>query len=581
MMKPSLHFDFTVPAGIDGIRVPFQFASDEYPEYVCSVFNDVFGFFVSGGDLSGTQNIALVPGTTNPVAVNNINNGSCGLFQDGTPADLSQNALYIDNFDGLPGGPVYSEYDGFTVTLFAEITGLTEGETYQFKMGLADIGDGSWDSGVFIGAIQGLSGGLEVTDCSCDPSDTTPGVDCDEDGIDNATEIADGTDPDDDDTDDDGVLDGDETDAVAALDPCDPNPALCFGPMTIETGFNADSIESVLETLECVEVSAVSFTGVNSSTQVATFEGGVNAGLTIESGILMTTGDVTEAVTNNSSGSITAGVTNSTLFSDADLDGLDALGIGTHDEAIITFDFTVPPGIDGIRVPFQFASDEYPEYVCSVFNDVFGFFVSGGDLSGVQNIALVPGTTNPVAVNNINIGSCGLFQDGTPADLSQNALYIDNFDGLPGGPVYSEYDGFTVELFAEISGLTVGETYQFKMGLADIGDGSWDSGVFIGPIQGLSGGLEVTDCTCDPMDTTPGEDCDFDGIDNVDEIANGTDPDNPDTDGDGTDDGDETDSTAALDPCDPDPMALGTNDCDSDGLDNDEEAIGRNGSFKS
>ena len=108
--------------------------------------------------------------------------------------------------------------------------------------------------------------------------------------------------------------------------------------MTITSGFDATTIETELEILECVDVSAISFTGVNSTVQVAVFSDGISgAGLEIDRGILLTTGNASEAATDNSSGSISAGITNSGLFADADLDGLDVDFIGTHDEAIITF----------------------------------------------------------------------------------------------------------------------------------------------------------------------------------------------------------------------------------------------------
>ncbi len=59
---------------------------------VNSSFNDVFGFFVNG------TNFALLPGTTTPVSINNVNNGfisggnagsgpcqNCAFFRDNAP----------------------------------------------------------------------------------------------------------------------------------------------------------------------------------------------------------------------------------------------------------------------------------------------------------------------------------------------------------------------------------------------------------------------------------------------------------------------------------------------------------------
>ncbi|MFN0032869.1 MAG: Ig-like domain-containing protein, partial [Flavobacteriales bacterium] len=67
-------------------------------------------------------------------------------------------------------------------------------------------------------------------------------------------------------------------------------------------------------------------------------------------------------------------------------------------------------------------------------------------------------------------------------------------------------------------------------------------------------------------------DCDNDGLDNDGETTAGTDNNDPDTDDDGVNDGDEVNGGSdPLNPCDPDINALGTNDCDNDGLDNDGE----------
>ena len=69
-------------------------------------------------------------------------------------------------------------------------------------------------------------------------------------------------------------------------------------------------------------------------------------------------------------------------------------------------------------------------------------------------------------------------------------------------------------------------------------------------------------------------DCDGDGVDNGTEDTNGTDPYNTDTDGDGIDDAQEAlDGTNPLDDCDSiGGTPLADSDCDMDGLTNDEEA---------
>ncbi|MDP4826619.1 MAG: choice-of-anchor L domain-containing protein, partial [Flavobacteriales bacterium] len=130
------------------ITVQYSFASEEYNEYVCSVFNDLFAFFVSGPNPMGgqysNQNVALIPGTNLPVAINAVNNGTPGSQSSGNCTSLAYSSFFVDNTSGTS-----IEYDGFTVVFTAEIP-IIPGEDYTFKFVIADVSDGVLDSGVFI-----------------------------------------------------------------------------------------------------------------------------------------------------------------------------------------------------------------------------------------------------------------------------------------------------------------------------------------------------------------------------------------------------------------------------------------------
>lgn len=327
-----------------------------------------------------------------------------------------------------------------------------------------------------------------------------------------------------------------------------------LGQANLNVGFNASDIESELEFNNCVNVDGVSMSCGTGGSQIGTFTNGIGgADLTIDHGIFLTTGSATEGFTNNSSTRISAS-TGSGLngCSDPDLNALDAAAsnLGTYDEAIIEFDFVLPLGADGITIPFQFASDEYPEYVCSQFNDVFGLFVSGPGITGTQNIALT-NAGNPVAVNYINGGACGAFADGATSDLTQTASFIDNNDGVAGGPIFTEYDGVTMVMNASIVGLIAGESYHFKMAIGDIGDASWDSGIWIGAITSIDGGGAEIVC---------GPDSDGDGVTDGYEIIDGTDP---------NDNCDYDIASATVAPS----GAWEATDCDGDGVTNAQELI--------
>ncbi|MFN0033143.1 MAG: choice-of-anchor L domain-containing protein [Flavobacteriales bacterium] len=132
----SLEFDFIATG--DSLDFIYVFGSDEYPEFVESAFNDHFGFFVSGPGIAGTfsnnaVNIALIPGTTESVGINTLN-------------EFEHAEFYVDN----NGNPVSVGFDAFTTPLHASIGQMVVGETYHVKLVIADVSDAVLDSGVFL-----------------------------------------------------------------------------------------------------------------------------------------------------------------------------------------------------------------------------------------------------------------------------------------------------------------------------------------------------------------------------------------------------------------------------------------------
>jgi len=148
-----LEFDF-VPAG-DTIVFNYIFASEEYHEYSTSNFNDGFGFFISGPGFAGPysiggENIAIIPGPTLPVTMNNLNNGNANAGPCTNCAFLTDNA-----------GGADIQYDAHTTTLQASASVIC-GETYHIKLAIADAGDQSFDSAVFLEANSFASNGVNV-----------------------------------------------------------------------------------------------------------------------------------------------------------------------------------------------------------------------------------------------------------------------------------------------------------------------------------------------------------------------------------------------------------------------------------
>ncbi|MBK9798913.1 MAG: choice-of-anchor L domain-containing protein [Bacteroidetes bacterium] len=137
-----------------------------------------------------------------------------------------------------------------------------------------------------------------------------------------------------------------------------------------------------------------------------------------------------------------------------------------------TFEFDIIPEGDTLKFDYVFASEEYPEWVNSQFNDVFGFFISGPGIVGSKNIAIIPGGA-PCTINTVNNGT------NNTGPCTNCAYYVDN-QTVPGQTI--QYDGFTKNLTA-ISAVQPCQTYHLKLVIADASDRKWDSGVFIEQIE--------------------------------------------------------------------------------------------------
>jgi len=135
----------------DSIRFEYVFGSEEYINATCGPYNDAFGFFISGPGITGSDNMALVPGTNIPVTVNSINSGipgSQGNISNCT--SLGPGSPFTQYFINNQNGSSLS-YQGFTTVLKA-VHAVTPCSTYHLKIMIADAGNALYDSGVFLKA---------------------------------------------------------------------------------------------------------------------------------------------------------------------------------------------------------------------------------------------------------------------------------------------------------------------------------------------------------------------------------------------------------------------------------------------
>ena len=245
-----------------------------------------------------------------------------------------------------------------------------------------------------------------------------------------------------------------------------------FSQIIIE---NTNTVEWYVQNLllgEGVLASNITFNGAPGSqanVQCGYFNS-LNSNVGLDSGLVLSSGNIDVVIgPNNSTGATSASDDN--LSGDPDLEAL-IPGFTINDIAILEFDFI--PSADTLNFQYVFGSEEYLEWVNSSFNDVFGFFLSGPGISGPYssppafpdgsiNIALVPGTNTPVAIDNVN-------------DVVNSQYYFNN--ELVTGGTEIQLDGFTVPLTAAAS-VICGETYHIKLAIADAGDFILDSAVFL------------------------------------------------------------------------------------------------------
>ena len=181
-------------------------------------------------------------------------------------------------------------------------------------------------------------------------------------------------------------------------------PGRLFSQTTVSNDLTINEVVSEFLLGEGVEAFNITYNGVSIDEvvpRVGTFEV-VGPMFPIEEGLLMTTKHVGIATCG-------PGTDGSGPGMDSDLEQLlNGSGSGyINDVTIVEFDF-VPQG-DSVSFNYIFASQEYHTWVCSDYNDVFGFFLSGPGISGsfsndAINIATLP-DGSPVAINSVNNGS--------------------------------------------------------------------------------------------------------------------------------------------------------------------------------
>ncbi|WP_339888869.1 choice-of-anchor L domain-containing protein, partial [uncultured Flavobacterium sp.] len=253
---------------------------------------------------------------------------------------------------------------------------------------------------------------------------------------------------------------------------------LCIGspPITLDnTTYTVPQlVTDVLINSPCAQVTNITWKTGNtnnfgSTNGIAYFQENSPGILPFSNGIVMTTGNAMRVSGPNDS---LMGDGNQAWTGDTELETILAASgvtLNSRNASVIEFDFV--PLIDQISFNFMFASEEYGTFQCS-FSDSFAFILTNTVTNTVSNLAFVPATTTPISVVTVRDNA---FNAGCP---SVNPQYFDVFNGTNPATAATNFQGQTVEFTAQSTVVPL-TLYHIKMVIADNGDNSYDSGVFL------------------------------------------------------------------------------------------------------
>lgn len=186
-------------------------------------------------------------------------------------------------------------------------------------------------------------------------------------------------------------------------------------------------------------------------------------------GIILSTGDVIAALGPNNE------VSSHENYTPGDRSLEKIANAKTFDAAILEFDFMSLT--DSISFTFQFASEEYPNYVEKGVSDIFGFLVKDYSTGTAQNIGTISKNGVPIAIDMIHKDqNADLY---IPNNYSEFKYYNNiSEEQLSETLELFQFNGFSRSIQSGIK-LEPYKKYHFKIAIADVGDRKFDSWIFI------------------------------------------------------------------------------------------------------
>jgi hypothetical protein len=156
-----------------------------------------------------------------------------------------------------------------------------------------------------------------------------------------------------------------------------------------------------------------------------------------------------------------------------------------NDDVGLEVQVRTPKNATGFSFDFRFYSFEYPEWVCTSFNDQFIALVQPPPAGSINGNVSFDSMNNPVSVNVGYFDVCSGCSAGT-ADLAGTGF--DTWDDA-GGTVW----------LRSTSPVTGGDTVTIRFAIWDTGDQAWDSTALVDNFQWIANGGTVVVGTKPPQ----------------------------------------------------------------------------------
>lgn len=178
-----------------------------------------------------------------------------------------------------------------------------------------------------------------------------------------------------------------------------------------------------------------------------------------------------------------------------------------NDDVALEVQLRAPTNATGYKFFFKFYSFEFPEYVCTAYNDQFIALVNPAPVGAINGNVSFDSNSNPVSVNIAFFDACDPAGIGNYASVCGGCQTPPN-PYCPSGTDQLQGNGFDGSWFQDAGGtswlqttapILPGEEFSVRFTIWDTGDSAWDSTALVDGFQWIANGGTTVVVGTDPI----------------------------------------------------------------------------------